>query len=100
MHLKNGKYTLDDAVAEAMRKNIEPSKTHLISFGNARGVRNVFERTLIAQSNRLACAENVTVEMLMAITADDINDAHSSDENLVVTLKKTGNNRQHAETDR
>ena len=88
MQLKKGKYTLDDAAAEAVREYIEASKTHLISFGNARGVRNIFERTLVAQSNRLACAENVTVEMLMAITADDINDARKSDEKLAEALKK------------
>ncbi len=41
-------------------------------FGNARGVRNLFERILIAQANRLASLPSVTREELMTITADDI----------------------------
>ena len=42
------------------------------SFGNARGVRNIFEHILVAQNNRLAKTENVTRDDLMALTADDV----------------------------
>ena len=42
------------------------------SFGNARGVRNIFEHILVAQNNRLAKMENVTRDNLMALTADDV----------------------------
>ena len=42
------------------------------SFGNARGVRNIFEHILVAQSNRLAKMKNVTRDDLMALTADDV----------------------------
>ena len=42
------------------------------SFGNARGVRNLFEHILVAQNNRLAAMENVTREDLTVITADDV----------------------------
>ena len=42
------------------------------SFGNARGVRNIFEHILVAQNNRLAKMENVTRDDLMALTADDV----------------------------
>ncbi len=41
-------------------------------FGNARGVRNLFERILIEQANRLAAKKTVTRDELMTITADDI----------------------------
>ena len=41
-------------------------------FGNARGVRNLFEHILVAQNNRLVKAENITREDLMTITADDV----------------------------
>ena len=40
------------------------------SFGNARGVRNIFEHILVAQNNRLAKMENVTRDDLMALTAE------------------------------
>ena len=88
MQLNKGKYTLDEAATAAVRGYIEASRTHLISFGNARGVRNIFERTLVAQSNRLAAAENITVEALMAITEADINAAREADEKLTEALKK------------
>ena len=42
------------------------------SFGNARGVRNIFEHILVAQNNRLAKMETVTREDLMTITPDDV----------------------------
>ena len=42
------------------------------SFGNGRGVRNIFEHILVAQNNRLAKMENVTRDDLMALTADDV----------------------------
>lgn len=44
-------------------------------FGNARGVRNVFEKILVRQANRLAEAESVTRDELMTITAADIDAA-------------------------
>ena len=44
-------------------------------FGNARGVRNLFERTVAAQANRLAALPDVTREMLMTLTADDLREA-------------------------
>lgn len=88
MQLKKGKYTLDEAAESAVKDYIQASKTQLISFGNARGVRNIFERTLVAQSNRLAGTENITVELLMEIIAEDINAARSGDEKLNEALKK------------
>lgn len=42
------------------------------SFGNARGVRNLFEHILVAQNNRLAKMENVTRDDLMQILPDDV----------------------------
>ena len=88
MQLKKGKYTLNEAAESAVKDYIQASKTQLISFGNARGVRNIFERTLVAQSNRLSGMEHVTVDQLMAITDGDINEARSGDEKLNEALKK------------
>lgn len=42
------------------------------TFGNARGVRNVFERILSCQANRLARKEAVSREDLMQILLEDI----------------------------
>jgi Holliday junction resolvasome RuvABC ATP-dependent DNA helicase subunit len=41
-------------------------------FGNARMVRNVFERTLVRQADRLAAVESPTREDLVTIRADDV----------------------------
>ncbi|MEA4928354.1 MAG: AAA family ATPase [Candidatus Limiplasma sp.] len=41
-------------------------------FGNARGVRNLFERTVSAQADRLASLNEVTRETLMLLTSDDL----------------------------
>ena len=66
---KNG-YTLDEAAEAAVRKRIEEENGP--SFGNGRGVRNLFERALVAQANRLAGASEVTKEALMALVPSDI----------------------------
>ena len=43
-----------------------------ITFGNARGVRNLFEQILTAQANRLAKLESFTKDDLMTLTRDDV----------------------------
>ncbi len=69
---KKNQYALDEEVKEAVKALIEESNTNSISFGNARGVRNVFERVLVQQANRLSTLENPTREDLMAITTSDV----------------------------
>ena len=49
-------------------------------FGNARGVRNLFERAVSAQANRLALLETVTREQLMCLTSEDIRSASGAEE--------------------
>ena len=49
-------------------------------FGNARGVRNLFERAVSAQADRLALLETVTREQLMCLTSEDIRSASGQEE--------------------
>ena len=73
MQCKKGCYVLDEAAKAAVRECIEcESLAGGISFGNARGVRNVFEHILGAQNNRLAGMEKVTKEDLMQIRKEDV----------------------------
>ncbi|MBR4869419.1 MAG: AAA family ATPase, partial [Oscillospiraceae bacterium] len=72
MQCKKGCYVLADGAEDAVRKFIIAENTGGTSFGNARGVRNVFEQILTHQANRLAAMENVTRDDLMLITADDV----------------------------
>jgi stage V sporulation protein K len=69
---QKNQYALDEQALKAVGELIETLSTNSIAFGNARGVRNVFERILIAQANRLAQADSPTREELMAITKADV----------------------------
>jgi hypothetical protein len=42
-------------------------------FGNARGVRNIFEKMVMNQANRLVEIEEPTREQLMTLTGEDAN---------------------------
>jgi SpoVK/Ycf46/Vps4 family AAA+-type ATPase len=88
MQLKKNSYSLDECAKAAARDYLEAANVHAMSFGNARGVRNIFERTLVAQSNRLAACSEITVEALMSITQDDIAAARAEDAKLNEALKK------------
>lgn len=50
----------------------EMSSAQKNRFGNARGIRNLFEKSLICQANRLVCEENPTVEQLSEIKEEDM----------------------------
>ena len=49
-------------------------------FGNARGVRNLFERAVTAQANRLALQTEITRDELMLLTSADIRAAGGGEE--------------------
>ncbi len=72
MQCKKGCYTLEAEAAGLVRGFIEEENTDPASFGNARGVRNIFEQILVNQANRLAAMEQVTREDLMSITPADV----------------------------
>ena len=71
MQCKKGCYQLTEEAQPLIRDYIAEESAD-DSFGNARGVRNLFEHILVAQNNRLAAMENVTREDLTVITADDV----------------------------
>ncbi len=87
LQLKKGQYQLTDQAREAAKDYIVAANTSSIAFGNARGVRNVFERLLVAQANRLASAGDVTKDDLMTITEEDVATARASDEKMIAAEK-------------
>lgn len=93
LQLKKAQYRLDETARDAARAYIEAANTGSIAFGNARGVRNVFERMLVAQANRLSSAESPTCGDLMTITADDVATARKNDDKLNKALR---DREQHA----
>ncbi|MBQ3079937.1 MAG: AAA family ATPase [Clostridia bacterium] len=75
MRAKQGGYRLNEDARDEVQAFIESQNADPITFGNARGVRNLFEQILVSQSNRVAKMENVTIEDLQTITEEDVKDA-------------------------
>ncbi|WP_300416372.1 AAA family ATPase [uncultured Oscillibacter sp.] len=67
-----GCYQLEEDAEGLVRDFLRQENSDPESFGNARGVRNVFERVLVSQAGRLAGLEDVTREDLQRLTAADV----------------------------
>lgn len=65
-------YTLAEDAKPILRDLLKLFSLDIKGFGNARGVRNLFERAVTAQANRLSTDPEITREDLMLLTADDI----------------------------
>ena len=75
-HAYQHEYTLSEEVKQKISElfvKIVANKPH--DFGNARFVRNLFERVVQAQANRLASIPDVTRNMLTEIKLEDIESA-------------------------
>lgn len=72
MQCKKGCYTLCPDAETDVREFIDDENVNGITFGNARGVRNIFEQILTEQANRLAAMEAITKDDLMRITRADV----------------------------
>lgn len=68
---KNGYYLQEDATI-AVKEYLQKIAQKPGNFGNGRGVRNLFEKILVEQANRLATAETITKEILMEVLAEDV----------------------------
>lgn len=72
-NLKRYDYFITNKAEEKLRLLISKAViTKDRNFGNARWVRNIFEKTLETQANRLAAEGNISNEALITITEDDI----------------------------
>jgi hypothetical protein len=61
-----------DAFEEVKRYIVTMSPSEKREFGNARGVRNVFERIMVNQANRIIDLEMPERADMMCIKAEDI----------------------------
>ena len=77
MNCSKSYYSLTPEADEEIRSYLEAVESAAGEFGNARGVRNTFEKILTEQANRIAALETVTREDLMTITLDDVKAALS-----------------------
>lgn len=73
-------YKLDEGATDLLKSLLALLSLDVKGFGNARGVRNLFERAVSAQANRLAHTEDITRDVLMTLTADDIRVAGGAQE--------------------
>ncbi|MBR3990909.1 MAG: AAA family ATPase [Clostridia bacterium] len=69
---KKGCYEADEDAMRELEAYFDAAAEFSADFGNARGVRNTFEKVLSEQANRLAEAEEVTKDDLMKITGEDV----------------------------
>lgn len=82
MQCRKGCYELEEAARDNVQALIAEANTNSIAFGNARGVRNIFEKVLVNQANRLSEMESVTREDLMRITEADVDRAREEEKAL------------------
>lgn len=72
---KNGYALTEEAEAEAKAMFEELYENRGENFGNGRDVRNVFENTVVRQSNRVAALDAPTKDDLMQFLPEDLRDA-------------------------
>ncbi len=71
--VKSNDYRLDDGAAQAIREHLEELyEDRDENFGNARDVRNLFERIVANQANRVAALESPSDEDILTITTADL----------------------------
>ena len=69
---KNGYVLTPEGESLARRDLIAPYEARDENFGNARDVRNLFEKTVARQSDRVAQLESPTREQLMELRPEDL----------------------------
>ncbi len=82
-------YHLSEDARDTLKEILMEESENAIGFGNARGVRNLFEQAIARQANRLAKMKDVTREQLMQIMVSDIPGAE--DEAAEETANETAN---------
>ncbi|MDO5293178.1 MAG: AAA family ATPase [bacterium] len=69
---KNQMKFSEEAINQMRKQFILDNVVHSRNFGNARGVRNVFERILVNQANRLVYNHMVSKEAVSTIEVEDV----------------------------
>lgn len=75
LQCKKSCYTVDEDAKSALQEYFAAVSEEAGEFGNARGVRNTFEKILTTQANRIATMESITKDDLMQITKADVENA-------------------------
>ena len=83
MYMKKNEYTLSKEADAMLREKLEYAVAPKDrNFGNARYVRNIFEKTIEQQANRLAKQTGLSKEQLTELTSEDLEYAFSAKKNI------------------
>ena len=83
MYMKKNQYILAPDAEEYLRKRFDYVVAHKDrNFGNARFARNVFEKSIQHQANRLARQSNLSKKQLMELTIDDLKEGFAAKTNI------------------
>ena len=73
MYMKKNQYTLADDAEAYLKERFDEAVAHKDrNFGNARYARNVFEKSIQQQANRLSSQYNLSKEELTELTIEDL----------------------------
>ena len=72
LNAKKNQYSLDDEAMAELEKLLSSAIAHKdMNFGNARFVRNLFEKSIQNQAMRLSSQPNITEEILSILKSED-----------------------------
>lgn len=73
MYARKNQYKLSPEASEHLKKRFDDAVAHKDrNFGNARFARNIFEKSIQRQANRLSSVNHATKEQLTLLTIDDV----------------------------
>ena len=73
MYMQKNQYALSKEAEKYLKERFDDAVAHKDrNFGNARFARNVFEKSIQAQANRLAGEKNLDKDKLTELTVDDL----------------------------
>ena len=83
MYMRKNQYTMDGDAEAYLKTRLEIAiEKKDRNFGNARFARNVFEKSIQAQANRLAGRSNLSKAELSELTMDDLKEGFASNTNI------------------
>ena len=83
MYMKKNQYTLAPDAEDYLKQQFDYAVAHKDrNFGNARYARNVFEKSIQQQANRLAGQSNLSRAQLTELTVDDLKEGFSARTNI------------------
>ena len=83
MYMKKNQYTISKETEAFLKERFDYAVAHKDrNFGNARYARNVFEKSIQAQANRLAGEKNLDKDKLTELTIEDLKGGFASRANI------------------